>query len=188
MYCKFDNMYWERGVISHVSMVGYIVRQVPEYASLSLSPLHTMTGYIMNDFTGSGTKKRYGKKCINIIGGCILSYCAVLNSEERMLMVKEGNEVTAILADIYNDTQEEKEMTKKKALEEDKKKKEKKETKTLEKESQVIKDKSNAVELLSESVNNERGEIERDKAVSKTSVPSTELMLQYEFNDQIVTI
>ena len=122
-----------------------------------------------------------------MIDGCISSYCAVLNSEERMLMVKEANEVTAILAEIYNDRQEEKELKKKKTLEEDRKKKEKKELKTIEKESQAIKDKAKAAELLLEILNDDRGEAARDKAVSKMIVPNIRLLLQYEFDDEIVT-
>ena len=76
----------------------------------------------------------------------------VLNSNERMRMVKEASEVTSILAEIYNERQEEKDEKRKKILETEQTKKDNMERKNIEKEHQVIKDKEKAAELLLEIV------------------------------------
>ena len=57
----------------------------------------------------------------------------------------------------------------------------------MEKESQSIKDKTKAAEILLEILNDDRGEAARDKAISKMKVPNISLLLQYEFDDEIVT-
>ena len=141
-----------------------------------------MTGYIINDISRLGAKKRYAKRRINMIDACISSYCAFLDSEEIMLMIKVADKVTSILTGIHSDRQKEKETMK--SLYADRRKKEKKELKTLEKESQAIKDKAKGAELLLKIVNDDCGEIARDKAVSKMIGPNIRLLLQYKFEDE----
>ena len=46
---------------------------------------------------------------LNFIDGTISSHCAILNSDERLQLVKQANEVAAVMADLENDRKKQKE-------------------------------------------------------------------------------
>ena len=67
---------------------------------LNPTPLEGTTGYIMEDAAGDRYLKNLPQKRLNLIDGHISSCCYILNSPERLVLVKEVNELTAVICDI----------------------------------------------------------------------------------------
>ena len=91
---------------------------------LNPTTLDTVEGYIMKDAMGEGAKRRLPQRRLNLIDGSISSHSAVLNNPVRLKLIKEANELAAVLADIETDKQAEKAKRKAAAIEKDKEKKE----------------------------------------------------------------
>ena len=80
----------------------YLDAEVTEDQHNFLNPsvLETITGFIMKDSMGEGARKRLPQRHLNMTDATISSHCAILNSEERMHMIKEVQELAAVMADI----------------------------------------------------------------------------------------
>ena len=64
----------------------------------------------MQNISGMGAKKRFSKRRLNMIDSTISIHCGILNTDERMDLVREYNEVAKILAEIKNEKQEAREQ------------------------------------------------------------------------------
>ena len=73
-------------------------------------------GCIMEDSTGDTDLKKLLHRRLNIIDGSISSYCSILNSPERLHMIKQANEMTSVLCDIKSDRVGEEDNIKKRAI------------------------------------------------------------------------
>ena len=72
------------------------------------TPLDCIAGYILEYAIGDGDLKRLPQRRLpqrrlNLIDGSISSYCSILNSPERLRMIKQANELASVLCDIYYD-------------------------------------------------------------------------------------
>ena len=76
---------------------------------LNPTVLDTVAGFILKDSQGQGAKKRLPQRRLNLIDGHVSAHCSVLNSEERMNLIRLSNEVAAVLGDIHTDRTQEKE-------------------------------------------------------------------------------
>ena len=56
---------------------------------LNPSVLDTITGFIIKDSQGEGTKKILPQRHLNMIDGLVSSHCCVLNSVERLDLIKK---------------------------------------------------------------------------------------------------
>ena len=90
---------------------------------LNPSVLDTIAGFIMEDTKGEGAKRRLPARRLNMIDGCISSWCSILNSTDRLELIKQANELSAVLGEIETDKAQDKDRRKKKAEEEEKDKK-----------------------------------------------------------------
>ena len=52
--------------------------------------LYYITGYIMENDIGDRALKRMPQRSLNIIYGSFSSYCSILNSPERLHMIKKS--------------------------------------------------------------------------------------------------
>ena len=95
----------------NVCVSAYLNAEVSKDQRHLLNPtvLDTVAGFILKDSQGEGGKKRLPQCCLNLVDGQISSQCSVLNSEERMKLVRLYNEVAAVMVDIYNDRNKERE-------------------------------------------------------------------------------
>ena len=81
---------------------------------LNPTVLDTVTGFIIKDSQGEGAKKRLPQRRLNMVDGSVSSHCCILNSTERLELVRRSNEVAAIMGEIEVDRLRAKEATKKK--------------------------------------------------------------------------
>ena len=93
---------------------------------LNPSVLDTITGFIIKDSKGDGVKKRIAQRRLNMIDATVSSHCAVLNSAERMHLIKQANEVAAVLADIELEQIQKREKSRKEKAQKEAQKKERK--------------------------------------------------------------
>ena len=96
---------------------------------LNPSVLDTIVGYVMKDSQGKGAKKRLPQRRLNFIDGTVSSHCGVLNSPERLNLIRQANEVSAVMADLEKERLEKKEEKRRKKIEELAKSKERRITK-----------------------------------------------------------
>ena len=102
---------------------------------LNPSVLDTMIGFVMKDSQGEGAKKRLPQRRLNFIDGMISSHCSVLNSTERLALICQANEVSAVMVDLEEERHKKKEEQKRKRSDElakAKKRREEKEAKERE--------------------------------------------------------
>ena len=85
---------------------------------LNPSVLDTVIGYIMHDSQGEGAKKRLPQRRLNFIDGMVSSHCSVLNSPHRLDLIRQANEVSAVMADLEAERNDAKEERKRKNAEE----------------------------------------------------------------------
>ena len=78
----------------------------------------------MYDISGNGAKKRLAKRRLNYVDANINSYSCLLNLDKRLKDIKEANELAAVLAEISNDREKQKEQSKKKKAREEAKQEE----------------------------------------------------------------
>ena len=71
-----------------------------KYRLVNPIPLECITGYIMEYNIGDRALKRMHNRSLNIIDGSISSYCSIINSPERLYMIKQANELASVLCDI----------------------------------------------------------------------------------------
>ena len=64
-----------------------------------------------------GILRGWLRKRINLIDGSISSYCYIINSPERLRMIKQANDLLYVLCDIESDHLGEREDGKKRAME-----------------------------------------------------------------------
>ena len=81
---------------------------------LNPSVLDTVIGFVMKDSQGEGAKKRLPQRRLNFVDGMISSHCSVLNSTERLALIRQANEVSAVMADLEEERHEKKEEQKRK--------------------------------------------------------------------------
>jgi len=75
----------------------------------------------MNGSQGEGAKKRLPQRRLNFIDGMVSSHCGVLNSDERLNLIRQANEVSGVMADLEAERlQKRDDQRKKKAQEESK--------------------------------------------------------------------
>ena len=87
-----------------------------QYRLVNLTPLECIAGSTMEDAIDDRYLKRMHQRRLNIIDGSISSYCSILNSPERLHMIKQANEFASVLCDIESDRLGEKEDRKKRAM------------------------------------------------------------------------
>ena len=75
---------------------------------LNPTTLDTITGYIMEDTKGEGARKCLPARRLNMIHTCISSWCSVLNSKDRLVLIKQANELAKVLGEIEKDREDEK--------------------------------------------------------------------------------
>ena len=73
----------------------------------------------MKDTSGKGARFRLPARRLNIIDGNISAYSALLNSKDRMKLVKEANELASVIGAIDNEREQEKEEKKRRKLKEE---------------------------------------------------------------------
>ena len=71
----------------------------------------------MENAIGDRALKRLTQKTMNIIDGSVSRYCAILNSTERLHIIKQANELASVICDIYSDRLGEKGDRKKRYME-----------------------------------------------------------------------
>ena len=89
---------------------------------LNPSVLDTITGFIIKDSQGEGAKKRLPQRRLNMIDGLVSSHCCVLNSAERLDLIKKSNQIAALMAEIEVDRSKQKEEARKRKEEAQKEK------------------------------------------------------------------
>ena len=96
----------------NVSVSAYLNSEVTDNQKSLLNPtaLEMIAGFIMKDAQGEGAKKRLPARRLNFIDGQISAHCGVLNSPEKIQMIKITNEVASVLAKIHNDKAYEREQ------------------------------------------------------------------------------
>ena len=161
-------------------------RQVSEWLDVEVSSdqerllnptaLDTIQGYILQASSGKEARKRLPQRRLNLIDGCINSYSSVLNSDGRMKLIKEANELAAVLADIDNDRQAEKEARKERLIVEEEEKKRKAE----EKREREQRNRDEAVGVCATLIGDLR--CHGPDHVSKLTVPYMKTLLRYHFN------
>ena len=57
----------------------------------------------MEDAIGDRNLNRLPQQRLNLIDGCISSYCSILNSPERLDLIKKANKLVSVLSDIESD-------------------------------------------------------------------------------------
>merc|ERR1740124_368577 len=67
---------------------------------LNPSVLDTVIGFVMNDSQGEGIKKRLPQRRFNFIDGMVSSHCGVLNSDKRLNLICQANEVSGVMVDL----------------------------------------------------------------------------------------
>lgn len=65
--------------------------------------LDTLIGYVMKDSQDEGAKLRLPQRQLNFMDSQISAYCQVLNSPERLIMIRQANEVAGIIGDLEVD-------------------------------------------------------------------------------------
>ena len=68
--------------------------------------LDNVTEYMMNDSLGKGTKKRLPQRRLNFIDDMVSSYYSVLNSKERLTLIHQAREVSAVMVDLEQERHE----------------------------------------------------------------------------------
>ena len=81
---------------------------------LNPTVLDTITGFIIKDSQGDGAKRRLPQRRLNLVDANISSHCCVLNSQERMELIRKSNEVAAIMGEIENNRNQRREANKRK--------------------------------------------------------------------------
>ena len=76
-----------------------------------------ISGNITKDAIGDRYLKRLTQKRLNLIDGSITSYCYIINSTERLHMIKQENELASVLCDIESDRIGAKEESNNRAME-----------------------------------------------------------------------
>ena len=95
---------WEGGA-HRVSDALDVAVTANNHSILNPSPLDTIIGYIMQDEKGEGDQKKLLQRSLNIIDGCINSYCVHLNLLTRMDLIWQANDLASVLSDTENDRQ-----------------------------------------------------------------------------------
>ena len=101
-------------------------QEVSEYPDLDITKeqqqllnptvLDTVTGFIIKDSQGKRAKKRLPQRRLNMIDAIVLSHCCISNSDERLELVKQSNEVAAIIGDTKLDRLKLKEASKRRKM------------------------------------------------------------------------
>ena len=88
-------------------------QEVSHYLDVSITPeqqrlinpttLDTITGFIIKDSQGEGAKKKLPQRRLNMVDAAISSHCCILNSTERLELIRKSNEVAAIMGEIETD-------------------------------------------------------------------------------------
>eukprot|EP00957_Ditylum_brightwellii_P047407 3600847-Ditylum_brightwellii.AAC.1 len=63
----------------------------------------------MEDTKGEGARKHLPARRLNMIDGCISSWLSVLNSRERIGLIRQSNELAKVLGKLKQDKEEDKE-------------------------------------------------------------------------------
>eukprot|EP00957_Ditylum_brightwellii_P101843 7761962-Ditylum_brightwellii.AAC.1 len=62
----------------------------------------------MEDTKGEGAKRHLPAWHLNMIDGCISSWCSILNSTYRLELIKQANQLSAVLGEIETDKTQDK--------------------------------------------------------------------------------
>jgi hypothetical protein len=94
-----------------------------------LNPTHRqlLTGFVLYDCKGQGAKQKVAKRRLDMIEGNISSYSRILNDPQRLDSMRDLNKLTAAVASVSADKQEQLEKSKGKNKEKTKEKNKKKE-------------------------------------------------------------
>eukprot|EP00957_Ditylum_brightwellii_P079272 6028280-Ditylum_brightwellii.AAC.1 len=57
----------------------------------------------MEDTKGEGAKRRLPVQHLNMTDGCISSWCSILNSTDSLELIKQANQLSAVLGEIETD-------------------------------------------------------------------------------------
>jgi hypothetical protein len=132
----------------------------------------------MEDTKGEGARKRLPTRRLNMIDGNISSWCLVLNSPERLELIRQANELAKVLGELEEDCLREKEEKQRKALEEEKKKqecKEEKREKELQEREEALKTLPPLVDWL---------KLNGPSEIPKFTVPNLCMIICFVFNDE----
>ncbi len=78
----------------------------------------------MEDTKGEGAKKRLPARRLNMIDSCISSWSSVLNSSERIKLIRQTNELAKVLGKIEQGKEDDKEKRQQKTEQDEKDKQE----------------------------------------------------------------
>lgn len=98
---------WKNGTREVSSFLDAAVSSV-QACLLNPTTLDTITGYIMEDTKGEGARRRLPARRLNMIDACISSWCSVLNSKDKLVLIKQANELAKVLGEIEKDREDEK--------------------------------------------------------------------------------
>ena len=57
----------------------------------------------MEDAVGERALKRLPQRRLKFIDGCIISYCSIINSTERIEHIRQANKLASVLYDLGSD-------------------------------------------------------------------------------------
>ena len=101
--CNFwSRAEWKNGRRSASSYLGIDIRN-HQYPLVNPTPLNCISGYIIEYSIGDRDLKILYQQSLNLIDGSISSYFSILNSPERICMIKQANELASVLCDIESD-------------------------------------------------------------------------------------
>ena len=101
------------------------------YPLVNPTPLEYITGYTMGYAIDDRALNRLSQKSMNIIDGSTSSYCSIINSPERLHMIKKVNELASVQCNIESDRLGAKEERKKRDTEAEDQRKKKSEKKQM---------------------------------------------------------
>ena len=121
---------WRNGRISVSSYLDVEIRN-DQYRLVNPTPLECIAGYTVGYAIDDRALKRLSQQSLNIIDGSTSSYCSIINSPERLHMIKKVNELASVQCNIESDRLGAKEERKKRDTEAEDQRKKKSEKKQM---------------------------------------------------------
>jgi hypothetical protein len=96
---------------TNIEPSSYLDAAMLEEQATLLNPTckHVLTGFMMYDVKGKGARNKIAKHRLDMIDGNIGSYSHLLNDSKHLKLLKDYNELTAMIANVSADAYKEKE-------------------------------------------------------------------------------
>ena len=142
---------------------------------LNPSVLDTVIGFVMNDSQGEEAKKRLPQRRLNFIDGMVSSHCGVLNSEERLNLIRQANEVSGVMADLEAERLQKRDDQRKKKAQEESKSEERRVEKAAKEKETMERNLLLCQDIM------ERLDIEGDGVFNSLKVAELSMIIRYQF-------